>query len=85
MYTPSINTMVNLVQLMSFTIERGEKIAVHCHAGYGRTGIGIACYLLYTTQMNPVQAISLVRSRRHKSIQTARQHDFVFQFYTCIV
>ena len=83
MHTPGISNMINLVQLMSFPIDRGEKIAVHCHAGYGRTGLAIACFLLYSTQMNSEQAISLVRSRRNKCIQTSKQRHFVSEFYSC--
>jgi hypothetical protein len=81
MHVPSIVMMANLVQMMSLPIERGEKIAVHCHAGYGRTGLAIACFLLYSTDLLPDQAISLVRSKRGKCIQTKKQQKFVFEFY----
>jgi hypothetical protein len=26
----------------------GRKVAVHCHAGLGRTGLAIACFFLYS-------------------------------------
>lgn len=81
MHTPGINKMADLVQLMSLPIDRGEKIAVHCHAGYGRTGLAIACFLLYSTELNATQVIDLVRSKRPKCIQTSKQQAFVHEFY----
>ena len=83
MHTPGINNMINLVQMMSLPIDRGEKIAVHCHAGYGRTGLAIACFLLYSSDLDATQAIALVRARRPPCIQTAKQQSFVFEFYQC--
>ena len=81
MHVPTINMMANLVQMMSLPIERGEKIAVHCHAGYGRTGVAIACFLLYSTELSAEKAILLVRSKRPKCIQTPKQQKFVHEFY----
>mmetsp|Transcript_7370 Transcript_7370/g.7226 ORF Transcript_7370/g.7226 Transcript_7370/m.7226 type:complete len:208 (+) Transcript_7370:422-1045(+) len=82
MHAPNISFMVNLVQLMSFVIDSGNKLAVHCHAGYGRTGLAIACYLLYSSDMNAEAAISIVRSKRPKCIQTSKQKKFVKHFYS---
>lgn len=83
MGTPGINNMINLVQMMSLPIDRNEKIAVHCHAGYGRTGLAIACFLVYSTDMDPMQTVSLVRSRRPSSIQTSKQVTFIKEFFDC--
>ena len=83
MHTPGISKMINLVQLMSFPIDRGEKIAVHCHAGYGRTGLAIACFLLYSLGISAEAAISMVRSKRKKCIQTSKQKAFVIEFCNC--
>src|SRR5688572_361555 len=63
MTVPSLEKMMNIVQIMSFHIAtKGDKVAVHCHAGYGnhwdhciankwhpsgRTGIAVASYLVY--------------------------------------
>jgi protein tyrosine phosphatase domain-containing protein 1 len=35
------------------------KIAVHCHAGTGRTGVAIAAWLVYGERMKAVDAIKL--------------------------
>ena len=39
----------------------GRKLAVHCHAGLGRTGLSIACFFVFVgAYPSPEQAI-LVR------------------------
>ena len=36
-------------QVMEYvTTEERRKIAVHCHAGLGRTGLAIACFFVFT-------------------------------------
>ncbi|KAI8996113.1 protein-tyrosine phosphatase-like protein [Gaertneriomyces semiglobifer] len=47
MDVPDVKHMLRLVQVMASVIEIGGGIAVHCHAGLGRTGLAIACYLVY--------------------------------------
>ncbi|RCN29738.1 dual specificity phosphatase, catalytic domain protein [Ancylostoma caninum] len=41
------------------------KIAVHCHAGHGRTGTAIAACLMRTRGLTPRQAVEIVRSKRY--------------------
>lgn len=80
MSTPTLEKMLQIVQLMSFHVEKNQKIAIHCHAGYGRTGITIACFFIYIYGFSPENAIKSVRDRRHKCIQTKKQRDFVHTF-----
>lgn len=63
MTTPPLETLLNIVQVMQNTISSGGKIALHCHAGLGRTGLVIACYLVYSG-MPPQDAIQQVRIHR---------------------
>ncbi|KAF4097067.1 protein tyrosine phosphatase domain-containing protein 1 [Onychostoma macrolepis] len=80
----SLTSILDMVKVMSFAIQEG-KMAVHCHAGLGRTGVLLACFLLFTTQMTADQAILLVRSKRPNSIQTRGQLQCVRQFAQFLV
>jgi protein-tyrosine phosphatase len=64
MTAPTALMMMNLVQTALFEITSGGKIAVHCHAGFGRTGIAIAAILIANEGKSSDEAIKLVRSRR---------------------
>lgn len=49
------------------------QIAVHCHAGYGRTGLVIASILVMMKNLTAQQAVALVREKRPTSVQTPAQ------------
>ncbi|KAL6119172.1 ptpdc1 [Pungitius sinensis] len=76
----SLATVLDMVKVMAFALQEG-KIAVHCHAGLGRTGVLLACFLAFATRLNANQAIVYVRAKRPNSIQTRGQlrcvRDFV--------
>ncbi|KAG9483640.1 hypothetical protein GDO78_009518, partial [Eleutherodactylus coqui] len=75
----SLTTILDMVKVMSFALQEG-KVAIHCHAGLGRTGVLIACYLIYATRMTADQAILFVRAKRHDAIQTRVQLVCVREF-----
>ncbi|AWP09925.1 putative protein tyrosine phosphatase domain-containing protein 1-like [Scophthalmus maximus] len=75
----SLTTMLDMVKVMAFALQEG-KTAVHCHAGLGRTGVLLACFLAYTTRMTANQAILYVRAKRPGSIQTRGQLGCVRDF-----
>ncbi|KAL2093353.1 hypothetical protein ACEWY4_010665 [Coilia grayii] len=75
----SLVGMLDAVKVLAFSVREG-KVAVHCHAGLGRTGVLIACYLVYTLHISASEAVHYVRIKRPRSIQTRSQISLVFDF-----
>ncbi|CAM9120549.1 unnamed protein product [Ectocarpus sp. 12 AP-2014] len=78
MTTPSMALLSDIIRVALSCLRTGGKIAVHCHAGYGRTGLVIASILVMMNNLPPQQAVALVREKRPTSLQTnaqAREHS----------
>ncbi|KAA0715171.1 Protein tyrosine phosphatase domain-containing protein 1 [Triplophysa tibetana] len=75
----SLDGILDAVKVLAFSVQEG-KVAVHCHAGLGRTGVLIACYLVYTCRISASEAVHYVRIKRPRSIQTGAQISLVFDF-----
>ena len=65
MTAPTTKLMMNIVQTALFDVHAGGKIVVHCHAGFGRTGIAIAAMLIANEGISSEDAIKLVREKRY--------------------
>jgi atypical dual specificity phosphatase len=76
MGVPDAGALGAAIDLARSTLARGEKILVHCGAGYGRTGTFLAC-LLVTDGVDPEEAMRRVREKRPGSIETRGQEAFV--------
>ena len=78
---PELDFALGIVQVMAHTaLELRANLAVHCHAGMGRTGLVIACYLVYVDGLPPADAVALVRRCRPGTLQTRSQVLFVTRF-----
>ncbi|XP_059800098.1 protein tyrosine phosphatase domain-containing protein 1 isoform X2 [Hypanus sabinus] len=75
----SLTTILDMVKVIAFALQEG-KVAIHCHAGLGRTGVLTACYLVYATRMSADQAILFVRAKRANAIQTRGQLMCIREF-----
>ena len=61
----------------------GERVAIHCYAGLGRTGM-IAARILVEFGVEPEQAIRRVRRDNRRRIQTKSQANFVRSCYSLV-
>ena len=76
-FPPTTRQMDRLKQAIRDCINGGGDCLVHCCAGHGRTGTVIAAYLVGMGRTDGDEAIRFVRSKRRRSVETARQEQFV--------
>jgi atypical dual specificity phosphatase len=77
--TPGLDEAFTLVDFVRRETAAGTAVAVHCRAGYGRTGTALACCLVAEGE-EAGRAVSRVRQARPGSIETQEQEDFVHRF-----
>ncbi|BEI83799.1 hypothetical protein CcaverHIS002_0404030 [Cutaneotrichosporon cavernicola] len=58
---PTDDIVREFIQLADETFAKGKKVAVHCKAGLGRTGVLIGAYFIYKFQFTASEAIGFMR------------------------
>ena len=77
----SLNHMLEIVKTMYYYIHQlKKKVLVHCHAGYGRTGIVIACFKIFDESITAEVAKAEIRKIRSKCIQNKDQLLYCINF-----
>lgn len=80
----SINFVLKIVKMMAVEInENKKKVLVHCHAGYGRTGVVVICFLYFNKAGLLDKIVENVRLIRPGTIQSKEQYDFCSRFSKC--
>jgi len=74
-----VDHLLNIVKVVSFAAAEGG-VAIHCHAGLGRTGVIAACWLTFDRGLKAEEAIVQVRKTRKGAIQTRQQLASVANF-----
>jgi cell division cycle 14 len=64
---PSIELIKKFMNIVNIT-KHSDKIAIHCYAGLGRTGILICIWLIIKLNFKPAEAIAYIRIMRPGSI-----------------
>jgi hypothetical protein len=77
----SMNFMLEIVKDMAVVIkEKKKNVLVHCHAGYGRTGVVIACYMIFDSNRSTEEVIEILRQKRPGCVQKQSQYTFCNKF-----
>jgi len=85
---PGVHMMHDIVEAIRTELQRGALVYVHCHAGVGRTGTAIGCWLVEQGLSGPDALASIAHKRSFlarlhaapESPETAAQRTFVMRW-----
>ncbi len=75
-HAPTWRQIDRFVEFVTHNLEADRAVAVHCHAGLGRTGTLLACYLVWEG-LTAMEAMDRVAAKRPGSIETEEQRAAV--------
>ncbi|MFW5876814.1 MAG: ATP-binding cassette domain-containing protein [Myxococcota bacterium] len=79
MGAPAVAAAARLCRDVERSLDRGAAVALHCHAGLGRTGTMLASYLVWSGA-TPEEAVRTVRQACAQYIQSDAQLKFLRRF-----
>jgi protein tyrosine phosphatase domain-containing protein 1 len=74
---PSRKMLTDAIDEVVLLASEGKNIAVHCHAGVGRTGVFLAAMAKSVLDMSGEEAIVFIRKKVPLALQTESQCRFV--------
>lgn len=77
---PGLDELRAGVELAYHAARSGKNIAIHCHAGLGRTGLFAACLARRALGLGPEDAVEWVRERLPGAIETPEQARLVGEY-----
>ena len=77
--SPTLQQVEQAIMMIHFCMERNMPVAVHCLAGFGRTGTILACYLVGEGK-SADEAITAIRRWRPGSIETLDQEAVIHEY-----
>jgi atypical dual specificity phosphatase len=85
---PGEGLMRDIVEAIDGELARGGTLYLHCHAGVGRTGTALGCWLVEQGLEGPAALALISRKRSHlsgfaaalRSPETDAQRDFVLRW-----
>ena len=78
--TTDISTLVKIIKTIEKVMKGGGKIAVHCHAGRGRTALVICAFLMYRDGKTAKEAIKMFKDVRTGSLKQESQIKTLEEF-----
>ena len=72
--------MMKILDIFDHTFQREGKIAVHCHAGRGRTLMAICAWLIYSGYCTAKESIQLAVEKREGVLTKNSQRQFLEDF-----
>lgn len=71
--TTDLPMLIKIIKTVESELKGGRKIAVHCHAGRGRTALVICGFLMYKDGLSADKAVKLFRDKRVGSLKQESQ------------
>ncbi len=78
---PDLKDFEDFIEFVGIQAANNKSIAVHCYAGMGRTNLMIAGFLINHLNINPREALELVKSKRPFHMVTHRQEEALWDYF----